>query len=224
MNSFTWTTTPHIALLDYGAGNLYSAANALTQAGAHVTVTRDRDEVAAADGLVVPGVGAYAACMESLSTVGGTEMIWERIERGAPVLGICLGLQLMFEHGLENGVDTTGVGYWPGVVESLNTAPLPHMGWNTVDIPEGSRYFAGVSATDRVYFVHSYGALSFTARSGGEDALVTWAEHGGVRFVAAIEDGPVWASQFHPEKSGAVGLRLLHNWLTHVVEGVQQRA
>ena len=215
----TFTRTPKIALLDYGAGNLYSAANALEQAGAQVTVTREAATVAAADGLVVPGVGAYASCMESLAQVGGTEMIGERIHRQAPVLGICLGLQLMFEHGLENGSDTAGVGYWPGVVESLNTPVLPHMGWNTLDIAEGSEYFAGVTEKDRVYFVHSYGALTFTPRPDStttKPAKVTWAQHQGVRFVAAVEDGPVWASQFHPEKSGHVGLTLLHNWLTHV--------
>lgn len=197
-----------MAVLDYGSGNLHSATRALAAAGAEVTLTRDRDACLTADGLVVPGVGAFAACMAGLGAVDGPRIVRERLAAGRPVLGVCVGHQVMFARGVEHGCDAAGVGVLPGVVERLRSARLPHMGWNTVEPPAGSVLFAGVEG-ERFYFVHSYGV-----RAGlGSGAEVAWAEHGGDRFVAAVEAGALSATQFHPEKSGAAGARLLRNWL-----------
>ncbi|MCU0300398.1 MAG: imidazole glycerol phosphate synthase subunit HisH [Candidatus Nanopelagicales bacterium] len=205
--------SPSVVVLDYGSGNLRSAARALEAAGADVVVTDDFDAGMAADGLVVPGVGAFAACMAGFRAVRGPQLVEHRLAGGRPVLGICVGMQIMFDRGVEHGVTTEGLGEWPGVVAELPAAVLPHMGWNTVEVPEGSRLFAGV-AGERFYFVHSYGVQQWdwVAQEPFHAPLVTWAEHGG-RFVAAIENGPLAATQFHPEKSGDAGLRLLGNWL-----------
>jgi glutamine amidotransferase len=202
-----------VVVLDYGSGNLRSAARALEAVGAEVTVTSDYDEAMAADGLVVPGVGAFAACMSGFSSVRGPQLVDHRLAGGRPVLGICVGMQILFEAGVEHGVVTRGVGEWPGVVEELPAAILPHMGWNTVDAPEGSALFAGI-ADQRFYFVHSYAVQRWdlVVSEPFHPPLVTWAEHG-ARFVAAIENGPLTATQFHPEKSGDAGLGLLANWL-----------
>lgn len=207
---------PGVAVLDYGSGNLRSAQRALERVGADVAVTRDVDVVAAADGLVVPGVGAYAACMSGLHAVRGPQMIERRLAGGRPVLGICVGMQVMFEHGVEHGVVTEGLGEWPGEVERLNADVLPHMGWNTVTPAPGSLMFAGIEQ-ERFYFVHSYAARSWTmpAQPPMPEPKVTWAEHG-QPFVAAVENGPLWATQFHPEKSGDAGAHLLRTWLTHL--------
>jgi len=207
---------PSVAVLDYGSGNLRSAQRALERVGADVAVTRDVDVVAAADGLVVPGVGAYAACMNGLYAVRGPRMIERRLAGGRPVLGICVGMQVMFEHGVEHGVVTEGLGEWPGDVERLNADVLPHMGWNTVTPAPGSLMFAGIEQ-ERFYFVHSYAARSWTmpAQPPMPEPKVTWAEHG-QPFVAAVENGPLWATQFHPEKSGDAGAHLLRTWLTHL--------
>jgi imidazole glycerol-phosphate synthase subunit HisH len=207
---------PSVAVLDYGSGNLRSAQRALERVGADVAVTRDVDVVAAADGLVVPGVGAYAACMNGLHAVQGPQMIERRLAGGRPVLGICVGMQVMFEHGVEHGVVTEGLGEWPGEVERLNADVLPHMGWNTVTPAPGSLMFAGIEQ-ERFYFVHSYAARSWTmpAQPPMPEPKVTWTEHG-ERFVAAVENGPLWATQFHPEKSGDAGAHLLRTWLDHL--------
>ncbi len=204
---------PSVAVLDYGSGNLRSAQRALERVGADVTVTRDADVVAAADGLVVPGVGAYAACMSGLHAVRAPRMIERRLAGGRPVLGICVGMQVMFEHGVEHGVVTEGLGEWPGDVERLQADVLPHMGWNTVTPAPGSLMFAGIEE-ERFYFVHSYAARSWTmpAQPPMPEPKVTWAEHG-QPFVAAVENGPLWATQFHPEKSGDAGAHLLRTWL-----------
>ncbi len=204
---------PAVVVLDYGSGNVHSAAKALEAAGAHVELTADRDRVASADGLVVPGVGAFAAVMAGLGAVRGGELIGRRLAGGRPVLGICVGMQILFEHGVERGVDTAGLGEWPGVVDELVAPVLPHIGWNTVEAPVDSVLFDGV-ADERFYFVHSYAAREWTLDGMGAFATprVTWAEHG-ERFVAAAENGPLSATQFHPEKSGEAGLRLLGNWL-----------
>jgi glutamine amidotransferase len=204
---------PAVVVLDYGFGNVHSAAKALEAAGADVELTADRDRVASADGLVVPGVGAFAAVMAGLDAVRGGEQIGRRLAGGRPVLGICVGMQILFEHGVERGVDTEGLGEWPGVVDELDAPVLPHIGWNTVDAPDDSVLFDGI-AHERFYFVHSYAARSWALEGMGAFATprVTWAEHG-ERFVAAAENGPLSATQFHPEKSGEAGLRLLGNWL-----------
>ncbi len=205
---------PSVTVLDYGSGNLRSAVRALERAGAEVTLTADRQAALDADGLVVPGVGAYAACMAGLRAVRGPETIGRRLAGGRPVLAICVGLQVLFERGVEHGVETEGCGEWPGTVERLQAPVVPHMGWNTVEVPGGSRLFEGI-ADERFYFVHSYGVRTWTLETNDRTRapLVTWATHGGDRFVAAVENGPLTATQFHPEKSGDAGARLLRNWV-----------
>jgi glutamine amidotransferase len=203
----------NVVILDYGSGNLRSAERALARVGAGVTVTADPQAALEADGLVVPGVGAFAACMNGLRAVDGPRIIDRRLAGGRPVLGICVGMQILFERGVEHGHDAEGCGEWPGVVEPLKAPVLPHMGWNTVDVPEGSVLFDGL-ADERFYFVHSYGVREFPLAADGPLAApkVTWAEHG-ERFVAGVENGPLSATQFHPEKSGDAGAQLLTNWL-----------
>ncbi|GGL20091.1 imidazole glycerol phosphate synthase subunit HisH [Planomonospora parontospora] len=204
----------NVTVLDYGSGNLRSAERALARVGADVTVTSDYQAAMEADGLVVPGVGAFAACMAGLKSVVGDRIVARRLSAGRPVLGICVGMQILFETGVEHGVTTSGCGEWPGTVERLEAPVLPHMGWNTVKAPEGTVLFDGIDADERFYFVHSYGVRSWELQAGPgfTDPLVTWAEHG-VPFVAAVENGPLTATQFHPEKSGDAGARLLANWL-----------
>jgi imidazole glycerol-phosphate synthase subunit HisH len=207
-------TQPQVALLDYGSGNIRSAVRALERAGAEVNLTADRAAATEADGLVVPGVGAFRACVEGVRSVRGHEVIGRRLAGGRPVLGICVGMQILFEHGVEHGEDTPGLDEWPGVVERIHAPVVPHMGWNTVETPEGSTLFRGVEG-ERFYFVHSYGVRDWTLQTNGRTRppLVTWSEHGGDRFVAAVENGPLSATQFHPEKSGDAGAALLRNWV-----------
>ncbi|MBF4570919.1 imidazole glycerol phosphate synthase subunit HisH [Herbiconiux sp. VKM Ac-1786] len=204
---------PSVVVLDYGSGNIHSAAKALERAGADVTVTGDRQKAMDADGLLVPGVGAFSAVMDQLTAVRGGEVIDRRLAGGRPVLGICVGMQVMFADGIERGVDTEGLGEWPGVVEPLKAEVVPHMGWNTVDAPEESVLFDGIR-DERFYFVHSYAAQDWQIDPDPKrrPARVTWADHGG-RFIAAVENGPLSATQFHPEKSGDAGIRLLQNWI-----------
>jgi glutamine amidotransferase len=252
-----------VAILDYGSGNLHSVAKAVAATGVEALLSADFDDCVAADGLVVPGVGAFAACMRALREVEAEGILRERLERQAPVLGICVGHQVFFENGVEHGEFAEGLSLFAGTVERLRADVLPHMGWNTVAAPEGSQMFAGV-ADERFYFVHSYAArevaeptafqpeprfdplgtgmldsfdsggapLGFfrASLSGGEsvgfyqtarpnpgaslaDARVAWTEHGGDRFISAVELGPLWSTQFHPEKSGEAGARLLRNWV-----------
>ena len=204
-----------VVVLDYGSGNLRSAVRALERAGARVELTGDFDRALEAEGLVVPGVGAYAACMSGLLGVKGERIIGRRLAGGRPVLGICVGMQILFARGVEHGVETQGCDEWPGVVERLQAPVVPHMGWNTVDVPEETALFAGIR-DERFYFVHSYGVRDWTLVTNDRTRapLVTWAEHGGDRFVAAVENGPLSATQFHPEKSGDAGAALLRNWVT----------
>ena len=205
---------PRVVVLDYGSGNLRSAKRALQRVGAEVLVTADRSAALAAGGLVIPGVGAFAACMAGLRSVGGDEIVAQRLARGAPVLGICVGMQVLFREGREHGQPTAGFAVWPGIVERLAAPVLPHMGWNTVRAPHGSALLAGMDPGERFYFVHSYAALTWARSSAGApgEPLLTWAEHG-QPFVAAVEDGAACATQFHPEKSGDAGAALLSNWL-----------
>ena len=202
-----------MVVLDYGSGNVHSAAKAAEAAGARVELTADRDRVMAADGLLGPGVGAFNAVMDALRAVRGDELIDRRLAGGRPVLGICVGQQIMFERGVERGMVTEGLGQWPGAVSALRAPTVPHMGWNTVEAPAESVLFAGLHH-ERFYFVHSYAAHEWTLdpHPAIPTPKVTWAEHG-ERFIAAVENGPLTATQFHPEKSGAAGLRLLANWL-----------
>ncbi|WP_329102417.1 imidazole glycerol phosphate synthase subunit HisH [Micromonospora sp. NBC_01699] len=202
---------PAVVVLDYGSGNLRSAQRALVRAGAEVTVTADLAAAAAADGLVVPGVGAYAACMAGIEALGAGPVIAERVAAGRPVLGICVGMQILFEYGEEHGVVTKGLGLLPGGVTRLAAQRVPHMGWNTVEPAPGSVLFAGLPDQARFYFVHSYAAADRQLLAGA-GARVSTATHGG-RFVAGVERGVLSAAQFHPEKSADPGAALLRNWL-----------
>ncbi|MGS0687235.1 imidazole glycerol phosphate synthase subunit HisH [Nakamurella sp. GG22] len=204
-----------VVVLDYGSGNLASAERALRRTGADVVVTDDFDAALNADGLVVPGVGAYEACMTGLSAVRGQRIIDRRVAGGRPVLGICVGMQILFDRGVEHGVETDGVGEWPGTVERLQAPIVPHMGWNTVQPGEGSVLFEGLDPRTRYYFVHSYAVRRWELEVYGRFSapVVTWAEHGGDRFVAAVENGPLSATQFHPEKSGDAGAEVLRRWV-----------
>lgn len=206
-------SSPTVVVLDYGSGNVHSAAKALEVAGARVELTADRDRVAAADGLLVPGVGAFEAVITQLNAVNGGSLIEKRLIAKRPVLGICVGMQVLFEHGVERGNESDGLGEWPGTITQLDAPILPHMGWNTVDAAAGSQLFAGIE-NERFYFVHSYAAQSWDLDPLPPLAApkVTWSEHGS-RFIAAVENGPLSATQFHPEKSGEPGIRLLTNWL-----------
>lgn len=201
--------TNKVVILDYGSGNLRSAQRALERVGADVTVTPDADAAMNADGLVVPGVGAFEACMAGLRKIDGPKLIADRVAAGRPVLGVCVGMQILFSRGVEFGVETTGCGQWPGAVVRLDAPVIPHMGWNVVDAPEGSTLFAGMEPGTRFYFVHSYAAQQW---EGSATAKLTWATHH-VPFLAAVEDGPLSATQFHPEKSGDAGAALLANWV-----------
>lgn len=207
-------THARIAVLDYGSGNLHSATRALARTGAEVEVTADPQIALAADGLVVPGVGAFAACMAGLLSVRGDRIIGQRLAGGRPVLGICVGMQILFEKGVEFGVAADGCGQWPGTVDRLQAEVLPHMGWNTVEAPADSVLFAGIDPQTRFYFVHSYAAQTWEMVPSEylAPAKLTWADHGG-RFLAAVENGPLSATQFHPEKSGDAGAVLLENWV-----------
>jgi glutamine amidotransferase len=205
--------TKRVVVLDYGIGNIHSAVKALEYAGAKVELTADPIKVQDADGLVVPGVGAFAAVMEALNKVKAPELIDKRLAGGKPVLGICVGLQVMFEKGLEHDQETDGLGQWPGVVAKLASPKLPHMGWNNVSVATGSKIFAGVEK-ELFYFVHSYAAKEFSLQVDLPfiAPAVSFAEYG-EKFVAAVENGPLTGVQFHPEKSGEAGISLLRNWL-----------
>jgi imidazole glycerol-phosphate synthase subunit HisH len=199
---------PSVVVIDYGSGNLRSAERALAHVGADVIVTADVSAGIEADGVVLPGVGAYAACMAGVIAVGADDLVRARVAADRPVLGICVGMQVLFGAGEEHGVRTAGIGVLDGDVLGLTAPVLPHMGWNTVRPPTGSALFAGVE-DQRFYFVHSYAAMP----SGVGSTTETVAIHG-EPFVAAIEQGPLRATQFHPEKSGDAGLRLLRNWVS----------
>ena len=202
-----------VVVLDYGSGNVHSVTKALERAGADVRLTSDRRAALDADGLVVPGVGAYAAVMSALRSARADEIIDRRLAGGRHVIGICVGLQVLFERGVEGGADTEGLGEWPGSVTRLDAPVLPHTGWNTVEAPEDSALFDGIR-DERFYFVHSYAAQAWEldVMPPFPQPRITWAEHGS-RFIAAAENGPLAATQFHPEKSGDAGIRLLRNWI-----------
>jgi glutamine amidotransferase len=205
--------TPTVAVFDYESGNVHSAVKALVAAGADAVLTRDRTVALEADGLLVPGVGAFAAVREALHAHGGDEIIDRRLAGGRPVLGICVGMQVLFSRGVERGQDTEGLGEWPGTVTELNASVLPHMGWNTVEPGEGSVLFRGIEQ-ERFYFVHSYAAQSWEldVMPPFPQPALTWATYGDP-FLAAVENGPLSATQFHPEKSGEAGIQLLRNWI-----------
>ncbi|MFM1952145.1 MAG: hypothetical protein RJA33_939 [Actinomycetota bacterium] len=194
-----------LAILDYGSGNLRSAHRAFERAGKDVVVTSDYAVALEAEGLVVPGVGAFAACMAGLTSVRGDQLVRERTALGRPTLGICVGMQILFARGVEHG-DCEGVGMWGATVEKLEARVLPHMGWNTVEVAAGSSLFKGVEG-ESFYFVHSYGVTQSLGK------CESWTDYDN-RFLAAIEDGVLSATQFHPEKSGDAGLHLIKNWVS----------
>jgi glutamine amidotransferase len=204
---------PSVVILDYGSGNVHSAAKAIELAGGDVELTNDRARAIAADGLVVPGVGAFSAVMAGVESVGGAAIVEQRLIANRPVLGVCVGMQVLFARGVERGVETEGLGQWPGTVTLLDAPIVPHMGWNTVDASDDSVLFDGLH-DERFYFVHSYAAQEWEldAQPPFPVPSLTWAQHG-ARFLAAVENGPLSATQFHPEKSGEAGIQLLRNWL-----------
>ncbi|NGO11070.1 imidazole glycerol phosphate synthase subunit HisH [Streptomyces sp. HC44] len=207
--------TKQVVVFDYGFGNVRSAERALARAGAEVEITRDYDKAMNADGLLVPGVGAFASCMHGLKEARGDWIVERRLAGGRPVMGICVGMQILFARGIEHGVETEGLDEWPGSVEPLQADIVPHMGWNTVEAPAGSELFAGLDPDARFYFVHSYAVHDWTmetANAAMRAPVVTWSTHG-KPFVAAVENGVLWATQFHPEKSGDAGAQLLKNWI-----------
>lgn len=202
------TARPRVALLDYGVGNLHSAGKALDRAGADVHVVTRLDAAEGASGLVVPGVGAYGACLRGLETAGGPEGVRAWIASGRPVLGVCVGMQLLFE-GSDEGPVTGGVGALPGTIRRLEGGEkIPHIGWDEVTVRPGSRLFSGLPTGTRLYFVHSYAPAAATTG----DAAAATCDYSG-RWVAAVEHGNVFGTQFHPEKSGTSGLRLLGNFV-----------
>lgn len=206
---------PRVGVLDYGSGNLHSACRAIEAAGATVRLGQRTCEFGEVDAVVVPGVGAFAACMAQLKGIGGDDLVREWVDDGRKLLGICVGHQVLFARGVEHGVLTDGIGIFPGTVEQLAARRLPHMGWNTVDEPAQPGVFEGLAGR-RFYFVHSYGAHQFDPEgrpSVPADARVTWCTHQGDRFIAAVQWRNVTSTQFHPEKSGAAGAGLLRNWL-----------
>ena len=203
-----------VVILDYGSGNLRSAERAVARTGAEVTVTDDLAAAADADGLVVPGVGAYAACMAGIEKLGAGPVIAERVAAGRPVLGICVGMQILFETGVEHGVETRGIGLLPGAVTKLAARRIPHMGWNTVSAPQESVLLDGLGPESRFYFVHSYAAQNLDALSEA-GATVTTAAHD-EPFAAVVEHGALSAAQFHPEKSADAGYALLRNWVSRL--------
>lgn len=204
-----------VAILDYGSGNIRSAERAVARQGVEVAVTADFATALDADGLLVPGVGAYAACMDGLRSVRGERIIGRRLAGARPVLGVCVGMQILFARGIEHGVESEGCGEWPGSVERIDAPVVPHMGWNRLEIPAGSAMFAGLPEDVRFYFVHSYAAQDWHLED--TDPLpkpkVAWCDYGKRPFVAAVENGALWATQFHPEKSGDAGAALLANWV-----------
>lgn len=208
--------TKTVAVFDYGNGNVHSACRALEHAGAEVVLTADRKVLLEADGMLLPGVGAFASVMRNLTAHNAASLVDQRLTAGRAVLGICVGMQVMFEHGVEHGIDSEGLGQWPGSVTMLNAPTLPHIGWTQVEPDPKSVLFSGVEG-ERFYFVHSYAAKTWELdiQPPFVKAALTWSEHG-ERFLAAVENGPLSATQFHPEKSGEAGLQLLRNWIRSI--------
>ena len=206
----------NIVVLDYGSGNIRSVQKGLQKVGANVVVSNDFETCLNAQGLIIPGVGAFAACMQGINKYRGSEIVDKRLAGNRFVLGICVGMQVMFEIGLEHGVKTAGLHQWPGDVTEIKASILPHIGWNNVQVANESKLFKGVE-TEKFYFVHSFAAkdLDLQGTEKIDAPLKHFATHG-EKFLASVENGPLSATQFHPEKSGDAGLQLLSNWLETV--------
>lgn len=202
-----------VVVFDYGSGNVHSAVKALEKVGAAVSLTSDKKQAVDSDGLVIPGVGAFDNVMSQLAATSGDRVVDKRLASSRPVLGICVGMQVMFERGIEHGIASSGLGQWPGTVEKLASEKLPNIGWNKIQAGEGSKLFSGIE-TEYFYFVHSYAAkkLELDVMPPFQSPVLSFSEHGD-KFLAAVENGPLTATQFHPEKSGEAGLQLLENWL-----------
>lgn len=202
-----------VVVFDYGSGNVHSAVKALEKVGAAVSLTSDKKQAVDSDGLVIPGVGAFDNVMSQLAATSGDRVVDKRLASSRPVLGICVGMQVMFERGIEHGIASSGLGQWPGTVEKLASDKLPNIGWNKIQAGEGSNLFSGIE-TEYFYFVHSYAAkkLELDVMPPFQPPVLSFSEHGD-KFLAAVENGPLTATQFHPEKSGEAGLQLLENWL-----------
>lgn len=203
-----------IAILDYGFGNVRSAQRAFARHGLQAEITSDKNTCINAEGLVIPGVGAFAACMDGLDRVGAAAIVDARLMANRPILGICVGMQVLFTTGIEHGITRAGLSQWPGTVNQLSADVLPHMGWSEVESARDSILFRGIEQ-ERFYFVHSYGAQRWELPDSESiaPAHVSWSEYGS-RFIAAVENGPLSATQFHPEKSGDAGATLIENWIS----------
>jgi imidazole glycerol-phosphate synthase subunit HisH len=199
---------PLIGVVDYGMGNRRSVEKALEHVGARATITRDHGTLAKADGLVVPGVGAFPRAMRNLHQLGLSELITERVAAGAPVLGICAGMQVLFDRS-EEREPTAGLGLIPGEVTWLRTGGLrlPHIGWNRVEFTRSSPLIESLPAGG----AHFYHVHSLAARPADDDDVLATSDYG-ERFVTAVQRGAVFGVQFHPEKSSTHGLALLRNF------------
>ena len=205
-----------IAIIDYGVGNLYSVEKAVAAVGADVIVTGDAKDLESADKLILPGVGSFGDCMKNLETTGLIPTLLEQIEKKKPIMGICVGLQILFESS-EESPDVKGLGIFKGAVKKLETDGLkiPHMGWNYVKVGRGhnakvqdSKFMTGLGMMPYFYFVHSYHA------EPADDNLIVGRTFYGEEVTAAIEFENIFATQFHPEKSGDVGLKVLKNFVS----------
>lgn len=207
-----------VIVLDYGFGNVRSVIRALAQQQVTAKLSNDFSQALNAKGLIIPGVGAFSSCMQGLNSVRAAELVDKRLLAERPILGICVGMQVMFETGIEFQITTEGLAQWPGTVERLNAPVLPHMGFNNVRVESGSKMFSGIE-NEQFYFLHSYAVRNLAFKSEGKikQPLVHRANYH-QDFVAAIEDGSLWATQFHPEKSGRAGLQLIRNWLDFIDE------
>jgi glutamine amidotransferase len=203
-------SAPRIAVVDYGIGNLRSAEKALQHVDGDAGLTSDGRDIETADAVVLPGVGAFGACMQALRASGLEAATKSAATDGRPFLGICIGMQMLFD-GSDETPDVAGLGVVPGRVTLLpRTVRLPQMGWNTLDVTYGSRLAAHLPDPAWLYFVHSY-----APEPDDDGVVVAWCDYGR-RFAAAVEIGPLWATQFHPEKSGDVGMRMLRNFVEAV--------
>ena len=212
-SAFAVTATSGLAVAE-GEGAASSRS-----CGVEVSITSEKNTLLESDGILIPGVGSFQACMKGILAHRGDEIVDKRLAGGRPVLAICVGMQIMFSTGIEHAVMTQGLSQWPGQVDLLEADVIPHMGWNTVQVSDSSKLFRGIE-NERFYFVHSYGVRNWVMSSSHsqDPPILTWTTHG-KPFIAAVENGPLTATQFHPEKSGEAGIKLLSNWIAGFKNG-----